>query len=283
MTAPRSGAGARPPVVLLHALALDATMWRAQQHALAGRGHRVLAPHQRGFGGTPLGAEPPSVDVLADDLRRAMDGRGVERAVLAGVSMGGYVAMAFARRWPDRVLGLGLVSTRAAADDAAAREGRLAFAAAMADPAAAPAWAAAAAGRLFGPTTRDRRPAVAAELRAAGAAAPPASVAWAQRAAAERPDSGPHLAALAVPALVAVGEEDGLVTVGEAEATARSLPGARLAVVPTSGHLPPLETPHTLTGLLADLLDEVAGTTRVPVPGTAHRPLVTVHPEDLPC
>ncbi|MFI0938716.1 alpha/beta fold hydrolase [Streptomyces sp. NPDC021020] len=283
MTAPRPGRASRPPVVLLHALALDAAMWRAQQHALTLRGHRVLAPHQRGFGGRPLGSEPPSVDLLADDLRRAMDGHGVERAVLAGVSMGGYVAMAFARRWPDRVLGLGLVSTRAAADDAAAREGRLAFAAAMGDPAAAPGWAAAAAGRLFGPTTRDRRPRVAAELRAAGAAAPPASVAWAQRAAAGRPDAGPALAALAVPALVAVGEEDSLVTVEEAEATARHLPGARLAVVPTSGHLPPLETPHTLTALLADLLDEVAGTSRVPVPGARHPARVTVHQEDLPC
>ncbi|WP_063762124.1 alpha/beta fold hydrolase [Streptomyces sp. NRRL F-5123] len=283
MTAPRTGGGTRPPVVLLHALALDATMWRAQQHALTTRGHRVLAPHQRGFGGRALGSEPPSVDLLADDLRRAMDGHGVRRAVLAGVSMGGYVAMAFARRWPDRVLGLGLVSSRAAADDAAAREGRLAFAAAMGDPAAAPAWAAAAADRLFGATTRDRRPQVAAELRAAGVAAPPESVAWAQRAIAGRPDSGPHLAGLTVPALVAVGEEDSLVTVGEAEATARCLPGARLAVVPTSGHLPPLETPHTLTALLADLLDEVAGTSRVPVPGAAHRTLVTVRQEDLPC
>lgn len=80
-------------------------MWQAQARALRSLGHPVLTPDQRGFGTTPLGDAPPSLDVVADDLARTLDERGMDRAVLAGSSMGGYVAMAFLRRFPDRVAG----------------------------------------------------------------------------------------------------------------------------------------------------------------------------------
>lgn len=124
MTAATNG---RVPVVLLHALSLDSSMWDTHREALEGRGHLVVAPDQRGFGATPLGNEPPSLDTVADDLARELDARGIERAVLVGVSMGGYAAMAFLRRHPGRALALALLSTRADMDDEAARTAREGF------------------------------------------------------------------------------------------------------------------------------------------------------------
>ncbi|WHM39855.1 alpha/beta hydrolase [Streptomyces sp. BPTC-684] len=245
------------PVVLLHALSLDSSMWDAQREALERRGHLVVAPDQRGFGATPLGDEPPSLDAVADDLARELDGRGIERAVLVGVSMGGYAAMAFLRRHPGRALALALLSTRADADDQAARTAREGFAALMEDPVKGPAVIESTAPLLVGATTRAERPQVLARIRTTAAGASPASLAWAQRAIAAREDAVDVLKATDIPAVVIVGEEDELVSEADTRATVEALPRGRLVVVPGSGHLPPLETPEAVQAELDALLTEL--------------------------
>jgi len=107
--------GGGTPLVLLHAFPLSRAMWTSQVTALAGD-CRVITPDQRGFGGSPLGGDPPSLDVAADDLAALLDRLELDRVVLAGLSMGGYLAMAFLRRYPGRVGALGLLDTRAGAD-----------------------------------------------------------------------------------------------------------------------------------------------------------------------
>jgi pimeloyl-ACP methyl ester carboxylesterase len=257
-------ADGRVPVVLLHALSLDSSMWDAQREALERRGHVVVAPDQRGFGATALGDQPPSLDTVADDLARELDERGIERAVLVGVSMGGYAAMAFLRRHPGRALALALVSTRADADDEAARTAREGFVALMEDPVKGPAVIESTAPRLVGATTHAERPQVLARVRKAVAGASPASLAWAQRAIAARGDALEVLKATAVPAVVIVGEEDELISEADTRATVEALPRGRLVVVPGSGHLPPLETPEAIQAELDALLAELdAFTTEV--------------------
>src|SRR4051812_200475 len=98
-----SGTGV--PLVLLHAFPLNSAMWLAQREGLSDF-CRVISPDFRGFGGSPSGVDGPSLDVLADDIVRLLDTRELDRVVLGGLSMGGYVAMAFVRRYADRLLGL---------------------------------------------------------------------------------------------------------------------------------------------------------------------------------
>ncbi|WP_073762299.1 alpha/beta fold hydrolase [Streptomyces sp. CB02923] len=254
---------ARPmPVVLLHALALDSSMWSAQAAALRRRGHHVLVPDQRGFGRSPLGgtgapshthAHPaPSLDVVADDLARLLDEQGVDRFGLAGCSMGGYVAMAFLRRHPGRVRALALLSTKAGPDPDAARADREKFARLVTDPGTGPGLVEATTPLLVGATSRGRSGLVA-RLLSDARAAPPASLAWAQRAIAARPDSLPLLRSTDIPALVIAGAEDELVPLPEARSMARALPQGRLLTVPEAGHLPPLEAPEVISEALAAL------------------------------
>ncbi len=245
------------PVVLLHALPLSSSMWQAQEAALRERGYTVLVPDQRGFGAAPLGDEPPSIDLAADDLARLLDEQGHERAVLVGSSMGGYVALAFLRKYRDRVRGLALLSTRATADSEQAATERRAFASMMLDDGLRDRVVAATTPRLLGATTRQECPGVLAEVTEAVAAAQPAAVAWAQRAIADRTDTTAVLAAAEVPVLVVAGDEDELVTLQEAAELAAVPPLGRLVTIAGAGHLQPLETPQAVTDAVLDLLARV--------------------------
>ncbi|MFF5860227.1 alpha/beta fold hydrolase [Streptomyces sp. NPDC012751] len=245
------------PVVLLHALSLHAGMWREPADALRAQGHQVLAVDQRGFGTAPLGSDAPSLDTVADDLARTLDRHGTDRAVLVGSSMGGYTAMAFLRRHPDRVAGLALLAARATADSPEAAAQRHRFADLVRQDEPRRQLLARTTPLLVGASTRARRPEVLARVRADVEAADPAALAWAQRAIAARPDSTDVLRATPVPALVIAGEEDELVTAAEAEQVAATLPGGRLVTVPGAGHLPPVETPEAVTGALHAFLGEI--------------------------
>ena len=249
--------GAGRPLVLLHAFPLSSAMWLEQREALADT-CRVITPDQRGFGGSDLGEDPPSLDAAADDVAELLDRLELDRVVLGGLSMGGYVAMAFLRRHPERVSALLLADTKASADPAPAQENRERIAKAVLEEGSTilvdevlPA--------LLGATTVASRPMVAGRVRGLVQAAPGAAVAWAQRAMAARPDSFDTLRAFAGPALVVVGDEDQLSPVADAQAMADALPSARLAVLPEAGHLTAVETPEAFTaevaGFVAGLAD----------------------------
>ncbi|WP_245790482.1 alpha/beta fold hydrolase [Streptomyces monashensis] len=251
-------AASEPTVVLLHALSLHATMWQAQERALRAAGHPVIALDQRGFGTAPLGTAPPCLDVVADDVARALDRLGSHRAVLVGSSMGGYAAMAFLRRFPDRVAGLALLSARATADSPGTAAERMRFAELVQDERSRQAVLERATPLLVGATTRQHRPHVLSRVLADARAADPAALAWAQRAIAARTDSTVLLRATRVPAVVIAGAEDELVTAQEAQAVADALPQSTLVTVPGAGHLAPLEAPEAVTGALLDLLGDIA-------------------------
>ncbi|HWM04178.1 MAG TPA: alpha/beta fold hydrolase [Actinophytocola sp.] len=228
-------------MVLLSAFPLDARMWDGLRPAL---GDRLITPNTPGFGGAPPVAEP-DLGLAAAALLGELDRLGVDRVVLGGCSMGGYLAMAALRAAPGRVSGLILVNTKASADDDAARANRYA----MADRAAAEGvgWVVdEMRTKLLGATTLARRPAVEATLRGMVAEQPATAVAWAQRAMAARPDSFDVLRAAAVPALVVRGAEDLLIPATESSAMAETLPRAELVELPEVGHLAPLEAPREL-------------------------------------
>ncbi|MDP2957837.1 MAG: alpha/beta fold hydrolase [Longimicrobiales bacterium] len=233
------------PVVFLHAFPLNAAMWTRQAEALAPR--RVLTPHFPGFGGRPPG--DADLDAFARAVLRDMDEAGIGRAVVVGLSMGGYVALRLHALAPERVAGLVLADTRAGDDDEAGRARR-------ADQAARArreglGWLAdAMVPALLGETTRRERPDVVARVRDLVAQAHPEGVARALEAMSGRPDSVPRLSEIRVPVLVVVGEEDTLTPPAESRKIAEGVPDGRLVVLPGAGHLANLEAPEAFNAAL---------------------------------
>jgi pimeloyl-ACP methyl ester carboxylesterase len=255
-----SGSGV--PLVLLHAFPLDGRMWQAQLDELPGREGseaRVLAVDLRGFGGTPLGDDAPSLEVLADDVALMLDQAGIERAVVGGASVGGYVSMAFARRHRERLAGLLLADTKASADTEEARANRERIARTVLEEDGVRLLVDEQLPEpLLGATTARRSPELVAHVRKIIEEARPGAVAWLQRAMAARGESWDVLEGLDVPALVVVGEEDRLAPVAEAERMAAVLPQGELTVLPGAGHLAALEVPEAFNDAVRGLLARVA-------------------------
>jgi pimeloyl-ACP methyl ester carboxylesterase len=250
-------AGHGTPLVLLHAFPLSSAMWLPQREGLADD-CRVVTPDLRGFGGSDLGSDPPSLDHCADDVARMLDGLELDRVVLGGLSMGGYVIMAFLRRHADRVRGIVLADTKAGADPDAAKANRERIAAALDDDAESTVLVDDVLPSLVGTTTVAERPLVFGRVRGLVQQAPAAAAAWAQRAMADRPDSLATLRTVQVPALVVVGTEDVLAPPAEADAMIAALPDARLVTIPGSGHLTSVETPEAFNAALVEFLGSLA-------------------------
>lgn len=238
-------------ILFIHGYPFDRTLWQYQLSHL--EGWRRVAPDLRGMGLSDAPDLGYSMTTYADDLAALLDAMGVEDAVLCGLSMGGYVAFEFVRRWPDRVLGLVLMDTRAEADTPDGRRARDTQAAQARDRGTA-AVADAMLPRLFAEPDPSHSPA-AARARRMIAATPVAGIVGALSAMRDRPDSTDLLPLLdEIPTLVVVGAHDRITPPDGAEAMADAIPGARFEVIAGAGHVPPLERPAEVTALLADFL-----------------------------
>jgi len=243
------------PIVFLHAFPLQGGMWEPQLAALANQGWTAYAPDLRGFGLTrplPGADEAVTMEVMAQDVVALLDFYQHARAVLVGLSMGGYVAMAMARAYPERVAGLVLADTRPGADGPEVRANRERTAR-LALEKGVRAVAETMVGGLLRPGAGQDE--VEAVLALAGQN-DPAGVAAAARGMALRPDSTDTLRRLDCPALVLVGEHDGLSPVTVAESMASALPRGRLVVIPRAGHLANMENPGSFSTALLSFLRE---------------------------
>lgn len=242
------------PVVLLHGYLLDRSFWEPQVRALRSR-YRVLVPSLRGHGGTPVGNVTAStMELLADDVRALLDRIAIrEPVVLGGLSMGGYVALAFYRKYPQRVRALLLFDTRASADTEEARRGRLEIAAAVEREGSTGPAIDALYPKLMAPASYQR-PELVSHLQAIFARLTPDGVAAAQRGMAARPDSTALLPTVSCPTLIIVGEHDTLTPPSEARAMQAAIPGAELIEVPGAGHLAPFEAPEPVNRAILDFL-----------------------------
>jgi pimeloyl-ACP methyl ester carboxylesterase len=241
-------AGARPPLVLVHGWPLDRGIWAPQLGAFAGE-RRVLAPDLVGAGdSSPVGRA--TIAAHADDLLAWLDRLEIHQAALVGLSMGGYVALDFAHRYPERLAALVLADTRAEADTSDQRDGRIRMAEQVAQAGVA-ALLPLLLPRLLSPTaSADAR----ASLSAIILRQPAAGVIAGLHAMAERPDASPWLSAIAVPTLVLVGAADAVTPPEAAAALAQGIPGARRVVIPGAGHLANLEEPGAVNAALRAFL-----------------------------
>jgi 3-oxoadipate enol-lactonase len=241
--------GEGPAVLFIHGYPLDHTLW---QHAVASlEGYRRIAPDLRGMGLSDAPDLGYSMATYADDLADLLDALGVDEVVLCGLSMGGYIAFEFLRRWRHRVRGLVLMDTRAEADTPEGRRGRDA-ATALARDGGAAAVAAAMLPKMLAPSASDM---LVARVREMMSATPVSGIVGALGAMRDRVDSTPLLSTLeGVPALVIVGQEDQITPPDRARAMADALPQARFVSIPGAGHLSPLEQPAAVTEALASFL-----------------------------
>ncbi|MCU1432798.1 MAG: Alpha/beta hydrolase [Actinotalea sp.] len=257
----RRGAVGPLPLVLLHAFPVDHRMWLDVVDLLPGD-RTVVAPDLPGFGASPTGADvaealgsdaTPSLDVMADGLAATLRAAGCTRAVVAGLSMGGYVAMALVERHPDLVAGLGLVSTRSTADDEEGRAKRIQVAETVTDEVRVDAVLGMRTA-LLGATNRIARPDLVERMEGWIRDQGPGAVAWAQRAMAARPDRTAVLEGFTGPAAVVVGDEDEVTRVPAAEQMAAALSDVELTVVRGAGHMTSIESPEPVAAALITLL-----------------------------
>ena len=243
-------------MLLLHAFPLSADQWLPQLTRVA-PGWRAIAPDHRGFHGTGpafgMSDEPVTMETYAADALELLAHLGVERTAVAGLSMGGYVAMALARLAPQRLDALVLADTRATADTEEGRAGRdRMIDLAQRDGAAGVARE--MLPKLLGETTRKEQPHIADDVRRLATANGPQAIDEAIHALMTRPDSSPALARIAVPTLVVVGEEDVLTPQTDAQFLAGGIQGSELVVVPRAGHLSNIEAPDVFSAALAEFL-----------------------------
>lgn len=256
--------GAGRPALLLHAFPLSHALWRSQLESPVS-GWRFVAPDLRGFGESdrvaadaPLRA--PGARSMADyaaDVMALVDVLELERPVVAGVSMGGYVAFALLPRLGARLAGLVLSDTRAEADTDEARGNRRRMQDLVREKGPS-AVADQMVPKLLGETSQRERPDLAEFVRETIEANGSDAIHDALEALATRPDVSPMLAAVKCPTLITVGREDVLTPIALHESMRAGIPGARLEVIERAGHLANLENPEAYNEVLREFLDNVA-------------------------
>jgi len=247
--------GNGPDVVLLHPFPADHEFWMPVAEELSSR-HRLVLPDLRGHGKSEVGDGPATMAKQAADLLRVMEDAQIGRVPLIGVSIGGYILFEFWRTHRERVAALGLCNTKAPADNAEARAGRLQAAIDVLERGTEP-FLQSMVPRVLGKSTRETRPDLVDGALRMMRQMSPEDIAQVQRGMAERPDSIDTLKTINVPTLLVTGDEDILTGVNEAELMRQRISGSQLKVIPKAGHYSSWEQPAEATKLLRQFLDSL--------------------------
>jgi len=249
------GEGPGDPLILLHAFPLDSRMFEPQTKALAGL-RRFITPDYPGFGRSPRIPAQPDVRYYAEGVRGLLDRLGLERVVLGGVSMGGYVAFECLRLFPQRLSGLVLANTRPEPDSEKMRENRKEMARRVADEGVG-VLIELQMGRLLSRNTFEGNEEVVEKVRAMILESNPNGVVAALGAMRERPDSTPLLGKIEVPTLIIGGEEEEISSPEIMGAMAEKIPDSRHVTLSGAGHLSNLEAPEGFNAALKEFLREI--------------------------
>ncbi len=227
-------------------------MWQPNLEALESVAH-VLAPDLLAFG---TAEEVPAVltmEQLAEQLKAQLDAQGIQRTVLCGLSMGGYVALAFLERWPERVAGLILCNTRSIADTEEAKQGREATALDALTKGSA-VIARAMTPKLLSEHTRSTFPELANIVEAMIARQRPEAIAAASRGMALRPDRTAVLRGTDMPTLIITSENDALMPLPTSQSMADASAHSTLVVLPHAGHLSNVEAVEGFNKAVIDFI-----------------------------
>ena len=230
------------PMLLIHGYPLSRRIWQPQLEGLSDA-FRVIALDLRGFGESQAIPGPYPMDLMADDCASFLDALGVNQPVIiGGLSMGGYIAFAFWRKYQHRVRGLMLTATRALPDSAESAENRL-KAAALAEKEGPETIARAMLPKMLSPKSQANRPDLVAQVKSIMESASVLGIVGALLGMRLRIDSTPTLRKIKVGTLIFRGTDDSFVPMEEAQMMQTAIPNARLVLLPDAGHLPNLEQP----------------------------------------
>ena len=247
--------GSGPAVVLLHGYPFNRSMWRAQVEELR-KNHRVIVPDLRGHGESAVTPGPTTMESMALDVASLLESLNISRATIGGLSMGGYVALAFYRLFPLRVRALVLADTRAQADtdegkqnreqqaEKALREGLGVIADALLP-------------KLLAPKTVTERPDIVRRLREMMVGTQPEGAAAALRGMAVRRDQTSFLSRIISPTLILVGSNDAITPKADSELLHKEIGGSRLQILDGAGHVSNLERAEEFNRAFIKFLNDV--------------------------
>lgn len=233
------------PLVLVHGYPFDHTTWNELLPHLE-NDFDVILPDLRGFGQSDVVEEQYTISDMAADLAGLLDALQIEKAFVVGHSMGGYIALAFARTYSRRVLGLGLVSSQALADSPERKQGRYESADGIAKTGIGPVSESFPA--LLSPDER-----VQAFVRDLIAKQRPMGLVGALKAMAERDDSSSILSGFDFPVAIVHGDADGLIPLQSSLEIKDAIPHATLLELPGVGHMPAMEAPEAVASVLKNI------------------------------
>jgi 3-oxoadipate enol-lactonase len=249
--------GNGPAVMLIHGFPLRRLMWRHQARALVDSGYRVVLPDLRGFGDSEVPDGPYSMDVFAEDLAQLMDRLGIGKAVVGGMSMGGYVLFNLLARHPQRIKAACFIVTRAGGDGDIAKVRRTELAHSTQEKGQEEI-SRAFETILFARETSILNPGLVAEVKEWMTGTDRRGLAAALLAMRDRRDYSSTLGVFDLPALVVKAEEDRAIPPADADLLAAGLPRATLCTLAGGGHMVNLEQPEAFNACLLDFLGRVS-------------------------
>ncbi len=252
------------PLLLIHGYPLSRKLWEPQMASLADIA-RVIVPDLRGHGESLPAAStrseyiPYTMELFADDCAGLLQALRIEQPiVVGGLSMGGYIALAFTRKYPQRVAGLILAATRAGSDSPEGKANRE-KAAALAKASGASAIADSMLPKMLSPKTFTTKPDLAASVLDMMRATSVSGIVGALLGMKDRPDSTSFLPHMQMPALLLHGEDDQIIPLTDMQLMAEALPNAQLRVIPDAGHLLNMEQPDSFNREVRDFLTKLKG------------------------
>ena len=249
--------GSGTPILLIHGYPLSRHMWRCQTDALVAAGYRVITPDLRGFGRSDAPAGPYGMETFADDAVALLDHLEIDRAVVGGMSMGGYVLLNLLERYPARVSAACFLMTRATADDEAGKARRLALSQEV-QRFGPQVIVNMFRQMLFAPDTLEANQLLVDEICQIMADTPTAGLAGALLAMRERKDYTPLLGTFRLPALIMGGDQDQAVPLEQLRIIEAGLPNSTIRIIPGGGHLVNLEQPDRFNSALLEFLQSLS-------------------------
>lgn len=237
------------PVIFLHGYPLNHLIWQPVINGLEDSA-RLILPDLRGHGKSPVPEGVYSMDLIARDVVRLMDDLKIDKAILIGHSMGGYASLAFAKTYPDRLAGLGLVATQARSDTPEKMKGRMDSIQQVKSVGTSPI----VESMIQKLTSRADLHDI---LRAIMSSSKPKGIIGALLGIAEREDLTSWLENIVVPVVIIAGKSDMIVPVERAEEMTALIPNSWLVMINEAGHMPMMEAPERVVAACLELLHTV--------------------------
>lgn len=249
-------AGEGVPVVLLHGFPFDRYLWADQAEVLQEHS-RIITPDLRGFGDSSAPEEVYTMEQYAADVIGLLDLLEIERAIIGGLSMGGYIALAIAEAFPERMMGLILSNTHPSKDTFAQRQKRINIAE-KTNYDGTEFLVEDMLEKVLCKKTLDEKPAVVEYVQQMMRRQPASGIRGAMRGMADRKDRNHILTEIMVPTLVIASKDDVLIPLIDCENMERELPHGYLEIIADAGHLPNLEQPEIYNEMLLKMIESFA-------------------------